>query len=117
MQRACDCVEKTRDPRNHLFLVGLACNLLAGEPGADYERAFVTAAIESCETYRMRVAMDPRPGYYRSITPQRKAAITTFYEQAALRLYNGFAKRMANYVETGDPRQKRLAALFAEAQK
>jgi hypothetical protein len=29
MQRACDAVERTRDPKNGLFLVGPACNLLA----------------------------------------------------------------------------------------
>ena len=33
MQRACDCIEKTRDPQNHLFLVGPACNLLAPSYG------------------------------------------------------------------------------------
>ncbi len=100
------------------FAVLSAMNkLLAGEPGADYERAFVSVALESCEVQRMRAAMDPGPGYYRSITPERKASITTFYEQAALGMYNGFAARMARYAEKGDARQKRLAALFAEAQK
>jgi alpha-L-fucosidase 2 len=29
MELACDAIEKTRDPRNNLFLVGPACNLLA----------------------------------------------------------------------------------------
>jgi hypothetical protein len=29
MERACDCIERTRDPKNNLFLVGAACNLLA----------------------------------------------------------------------------------------
>jgi hypothetical protein len=100
------------------FAVLSAMNkLLAGEPGADYERAFVTVAIESCEAQRMRATLDPGPGYYRPITSERKAAITTYYEQAALRMYNGFALRMARCAEKGDARQKRLAALFVEAQK
>jgi hypothetical protein len=91
--------------------------LLTTEPGADYERAFITAAMKSCEAYRVRATMDPGPGYYRRITPQRKTAIIKFYEQAALAMYNGFAKRMGGYAEKGDSRQKRLAALFSEAQK
>jgi hypothetical protein len=33
MERACNCVEKTRDPKNNLFLVGPACNLLAPSYG------------------------------------------------------------------------------------
>ena len=69
--------------------------LLADEPGADYERAFVSAAINSCEAYRVRATMDPGPGYYRPITPKRKAALNEFYEQTALGMYNGFARRMA----------------------
>jgi len=33
MRRACDFIEKTRDPANNLFLVGPACNLLAPSYG------------------------------------------------------------------------------------
>ena len=33
MERACDCIEKTRDPKNNLFLTGPACNLLAPSYG------------------------------------------------------------------------------------
>ena len=45
MQRACDSIERTRDPKNHLFLVGPACNLLGpatavcGSPMARSARA------------------------------------------------------------------------------
>ena len=91
--------------------------LLAGEPDADYERAFVTATLEACEAQRLRATTDPGPGYFHAITPQRKADVTTFYEQTALGMYNGFAARMTRWAEKGDARQKRLAALFAEAQK
>ena len=91
--------------------------LLASEPGADYERAFVSAAMSACEDYRVRATMDPGPGYYRPINQERKAALNVFYEQTALGMYNGFAKRMALYAEKGDAHQKHLAALFAEAQK
>ena len=33
MERACDFIEKTRDAKNNLFLVGPACNLLAPSYG------------------------------------------------------------------------------------
>ena len=33
MERACDFIERTRDPKNNLFLVGPACNLLAPSYG------------------------------------------------------------------------------------
>ena len=33
MERACDFIEKVRDPKNNLFLVGPACNLLAPSYG------------------------------------------------------------------------------------
>ncbi|HEX7410906.1 MAG TPA: hypothetical protein VF298_02075 [Bacteroidales bacterium] len=90
---------------------------LANEPDAVYEKAFVAEAIKSCEDYRSRIAMDPGPGYYRPITPERKDGINKFYEQAALSMYNGFAKRMAGYAEKGDTNQKRIAALFTDALK
>ena len=90
---------------------------LEKETDADYEKAFIAEAITSCEDYRSRIAMDPGPGYYRPITAERKDGINKFYEQAALSMYNGFAKRMAGFAEKGDTNQKRIAALFADAQK
>ena len=91
--------------------------LLAAEPGADYERAFVTEAMKSCEAGRIRATMDPGPGYFRPITPQRREGLNKFFERTSLGMYEGFTKRMALYAEKGDARQKRVAALFAEAQK
>jgi hypothetical protein len=91
--------------------------LLAAEPGSGDERAFVAAALEACEARRLRAAMDPGPGYYRAVTPERKASITAFYERVALAMYKGFAARMARWAAKGDARQQRLAALFSEAQK
>ena len=74
-------------------------------------------ADESCEDYRLRVTMDPGPGYFRPITVERKAGINQFYEKTALSMYNGFSKRMAGYAEKGTVQQKRVAALFSDAQK
>jgi hypothetical protein len=91
--------------------------LLVNEPGAEDDKAFVVAAMKSCEDYLARVAMEPGPGYYRPITNERKDGINKFYEQTALSMYNGFANRMAGYAEKGDTQQKRIATLFADAQK
>jgi len=91
--------------------------LLAAEPGSGDERAFVAAALQACEARRQRAATDPGPGYYHAITPQRRADVTTFYEQTAIAMYDGFAARMARWAAKGDARQQRLAAPIAEAQK
>lgn len=90
---------------------------LANEPDAVYEKAFLADAIKSCEDCRSRLILDPGPGYFRPITPERKDGINKFYEKAALSMYTGFAKRMAGYAGNGDIRQKRIAELFTDAQK
>lgn len=90
--------------------------LLANQPGAENERAFVVAAIKSFADFKVRAAMDPGPGYYRPITPERRESILHFYGRAALGMYDGFSKRMAGYAR-GDARQKHLASLFREAGK
>lgn len=91
--------------------------LLNGESGAGYEKAFIDEAIQACRDYQVRASMDPGPGYYRPVTPERKEGIVKFYEQAALSLYNGFANRMENFAGKGNEQQKHLAELFSEAQK
>jgi len=90
---------------------------LAGERDAEDEIAFIDAAIKSCQDYRVRVTMNPGPGYYRAITPERRKGINKFYEQAALSMYQGFVKRMERYAVKGNTRQRRIASLFSEAQK
>ena len=109
--------ELTESLKRPFAVLSAMSKLLAGQPGAEYERAFVAEAMKACEACRARATMDAGPGYFRAITPARKTAIVTFYEQTALRMFNGFAKRMAVYAEKGDARQKRLAALFTEAQR
>jgi hypothetical protein len=69
---------------------------LATEQDADYEKAYIEAAIASFEVYRSRMAMDPGPGYYRTITPERKESIIKFYGQAAHSMYDGFVKHIEN---------------------
>ena len=91
--------------------------LLSNVTDADYEKAFVSEAIATCEDYQVRVALETGPGYYRPLTQERKEGINKFYEQAALSMYTGFSKRMADFAGKGDQQQKRIASLFSEAQK
>ena len=91
--------------------------LLADEKNSNYEIAFVDEAIKTFEVYPMRLAIDPGPGYYRPITDERRNGINNFYQQTALSMYNGLAKRMENYAMKGDIHQKHMAELFSSAQK
>jgi len=91
--------------------------LLKNEPDSEYEMAFINVAIKAFEDYRLRMALDPGQGYYRPVTPERREGINKFYERAALSIYEGFVKRMENYAEKGDMRQKHKAELFSDAQK
>ena len=86
---------------------------LSNVNGAESEVIFLDVAIKSFENYQQRAAMDPGPGYYRPITPERKEGISQFYERTALTMYQGFVKRMEGYAAKGDARQKRIAALFS----
>jgi hypothetical protein len=88
--------------------------LLDQEPGAEYERAFVGESLGAIEAWRGRTAVD-MPGFFRPITPQRRSAILKFYENAALGMYNGFARRMAAYAQSPEPAKKRIAELFRQA--
>ena len=106
------------EPMKKPFAILTAMNgLLASLPEGDYDRAFVAEAIKSFEDYRIRVAMDPGPGYFRPITAERREGINKFYEQTALTMYKGLANRMATYAEKGDSRQKHIAELFSMAQQ
>ena len=89
---------------------------LAGEHGADFERAWVAAAIQSCTACQARAVLDTGPGYYRPMTAERKTGIDKFYERTALAMYRGFARRMAEDAAKGDQRQKHIAVLFSKAQ-
>jgi len=82
-----------------------------------YDRAFIIAAISSFEAYLIRMNMDPGPGYFRPITPERREGINQFYEKAALNMYNGIVRTMVNYREKGDEQQQRIANMFFAAQK
>ena len=89
--------------------------LLASEPEASYERAFVGAALKAFESCATRASMDPGPGYFRPITPERRDTIQKFYENAALGMYEGLTKRLSAKAPAKDLRQVRLQRLFEQA--
>ena len=90
--------------------------LLANEPGAEYEQSFVRQALEAVNAWRQRTAAEPGPGYFRPMTPEKRAAIVRLYEDTALRMYQGLARRMADYGKSPATREKCLAELFQTAQ-
>jgi hypothetical protein len=89
--------------------------LLEAEQDAAYERAFVDVALKAFQDYRARVALDPGPGYYRPISPERRASINRFYASAALALYKGLVNRIEKQAAAAPEREKRVAALLKGA--
>jgi hypothetical protein len=88
--------------------------LLAQEPNADYERAFLRESLGAIEAWRGRSAI-ATPGFFRPITTQRRSGILKFYENAALGMYSGLARRMALYAQSPDAAKKRMAESFQRA--
>ena len=88
--------------------------LLAKEPGAEYDRSFVNAVKESFEAYQYRQMMDVGPGYFRPIEQTRKEAMIRLYARTALAMYRGLEKRMEAYHLQADSGQKHIADLFFE---
>ena len=89
---------------------------LAQDPDAAYERAFVRESLGAIDAWRARTSVEPGVGFFRPMTPEKRAAILKFYENTALGMYNGFAKRMAGYAKSPNANQRRLAALFQQVQ-
>lgn len=86
-------------------------------PGCDIELAYLNEAIQSFENCRIRETMEPGPGYFRAITPERKKGINQFYEQSALTMFKGFENRMEKYASGNDFREKQIAAVFKAIQE
>lgn len=91
-------------------------NQLKNISGSEYDLSYLDEANQSFESCRIRQTMDPGPGYFRPITPERKHGINRFYEQTALTMYKGFTNRMEKYA-VGDDYQKKIAAIFYKIQK
>lgn len=69
--------------------------LLAQKTNADYERSFVGETIGAIEAWQVSCSTDRRPGIYRSMTPDKVAAINQLYYNAALNMYSGLTAQMA----------------------
>ena len=87
--------------------------LLAQEANAAFERTFVREAIGAIDAWRERTTIEAQ-GFFRPMTTQKRDAIVKFYENAALRMYQGFAKRMSGYAKSSDTDKQRLAELFRQ---
>jgi hypothetical protein len=91
--------------------------LLSKETGAEYDRAFVKAAIESFEAYQYRAGMEVGSGYFRPTDDQKRHAMVRSFAKAAIGMYSGVENKMEKYAAEGNTQQKHIAELFSEAQK
>ena len=89
--------------------------LLDQEADASLERAFVRESLQAIDAWRQRTAVQPQ-GFFRPMTPEKRAAILKTYETAALGMYQGLARQMEQYAQCKDPRKKGIAKLFGDAQ-
>jgi len=101
--------ESLKKPYTVLMAMG---KLLNQEQGAEYEKAFVIEAIGAIEAWQIRSSMDAGPGCFRPMTPEKRASILKFYENAAICMYHGFANRMKGYAKSPSADKKHLAELF-----
>jgi hypothetical protein len=69
--------------------------LLAQQPNADYERSFVDETLRAIHAWQVSCATDRGSGIYRSMTPEKVAAINDLYHTTALNMYKGLAGHMA----------------------
>jgi len=76
----------------------------------------VTANVSFAANALSNGSFEPGPGYFRFMTPEKRAAIVKFYEDSALRMYQGLTRRMADYAKNSAARERRLGALFQTAQ-
>ena len=91
-------------------------NQIGSEFPASFEVAFLNETIKAFKDCSIRSRLDPGKGYFREITNERKVGIDSFYEKAAIKMYNGIVKLMLDYEKSGDKNQKRIADIFKKAQ-
>jgi hypothetical protein len=96
--------------RPHAVLAAME-KVLAQEPSAEYELAFVRESLGAIEARRGCRAVET-PGFFRPMTAAKRASILKFYENAALGMYDGLARRMAAYARSPEAAKKHLAQLF-----
>jgi hypothetical protein len=89
--------------------------LLAKQKGVEVEQeqAFVHEALAAIEARRARTAVEAQ-GFFRPMTIEKRDNIVRFYEDAALAMYRGFARRMSDYENSPVASEKRLGELFQQ---
>lgn len=91
--------------------------LLLDDPKVrECDRAFVREALGAIEAWQARTAVEPQ-GCFRPMTPAKRDLIVKFYEDAAVRMYDGLVNRMPRYRQSSDAGQKRFAELFEQASR
>ena len=108
-----DIIDMPNSLKNPYAVLIAMSSRLKDDKDAGYERVFLKEAIESIEAWRCRAVIEPGPGYFRAITPERRDGIQKFYENAALTMYSGFTSRMQRYANSDNLREKHIAELFA----
>ena len=116
-QAKADITDMPESLKKAYIVLAALQGLLQKEKNTGYEMAFVDEAIESIEAWRRRAILDPGPGYFRAITPERRQGILKFHENAAITMYSGLVNKMQRYSKSENPVEKRIAALYQDAVK
>jgi len=106
--------ETLRRPYAHIKAMK---RMLKNAKGAAYERSFIIEALGAIEAVAARAQLEPGPGFFRPLTPERKQAIIKFHAMTAMNMYRGLEKRLARYASSDNAREQRLVKLFTKVQK
>ena len=96
-----------------LGIVAAMQKAIAKEPGADYERTFLSEIVQAFDAYRERAARDAA-GEYSRFKPEKRAEILKLYEDAAMGAYKGFSNVMKRYSTGSDAPKKKIGETFAK---
>jgi hypothetical protein len=91
--------------------------VLTADPAAKYEHEFIREALESILAFQERMALEPGPGYYRTIDQKRKESMIRLYARSAMAQYRGFENRMERYSRDDDAGRRKIAGQFFELAK
>ncbi len=101
------------DMAAHLKTLAAMRDKIAGEPAMDYERAFLSEAIQAYEAYRTRAGLHAA-GLYADLSADKRTAVMNWYRQAAEEMYAGFETLMNRCAAGTDAAHQRLARVWAE---
>lgn len=102
-----------QDLAEHVRVLKAMQEKIAREPGAEYERVFLAAALQAYEAYQRRATMH-EAGLYARVKSDKHAAVMSWYREAAQQMYSGFETMMARCSAGGDAAKQRMAGVYAE---